>query len=222
MDRFGHARFQMPAADKLFTPVVTVLIALYVLGFALTIMAQEFVGAWLLLDPYLAVRGRVWQLVTYPFFTGSPLQILLDGIVVLVLGSAVEREWRSRSFLGLWFVVTILCALLWVMVCLITGTRALLGGMGSGAFGLVGAFGLLFRGRRFLWFLVAMESQTLAYLLIGIGVVFCIPSPINLVLVLGAPIAYGYVQLIWWLGARQESPATSGSDYRPGGFVDLD
>lgn len=222
MDRLGYARYEMPTPEKIFTPVVTTLIGLSVAGFVLTLLAQDFVASWLALNPYFVIRGRVWQLLTYPFVGNNALFLILDTVVMLVLGSAVEREWRSRALLGLWLVVTILCAVLWILVSLLTGTSSIITGMGAGAFGMVGAFGLLFRERRFLWFLVAVNAQTLALILIAVGIIFCLPTPIALVQILGAPIAYGYVHLLWWLGSRDESVVSKGSDYRPGGFVDID
>lgn len=222
MDRFGHARFQMPSPERLFTPMVTVLLGLSVAGFVLSLLAPAFVQAWFMMDPYLVVRGRVWQVLTYPFFTTNPWVLVLDGILIMVLGGAIEREWRGMSLLGLWLVTTVLCALIWIVTCLLTGSRYPMFGLGAGAFGMVGAFGLVFRERRFLWFLVAMNSQTLAFVLIGIGVIFSLPRPITLISILGAPIAYGYVQLVWHLSSSQESVVTSGGDYHPGGFVDLD
>jgi len=222
MDRFGHARFQMPAGERLFTPMVTVLLGLSVAGFVLHLLAPLLVREWLVMDPYLVVRGRVWQLLTYPFFTPSPWILILDGILMMVLGGAIEREWRGKSLLALWLVTTLPCALIWIMVCWLTGSRYIMSGMGAGAFGMVGAFGLVFRERQFLWFLVPMNSQTLAFILIGVGVLISLPRPITLIPILGAPIAYGYVQLVWRQGSRQESIVSSDSDYRPGGFVDLD
>jgi hypothetical protein len=90
------------------------------------------------------------------------------------------------------------------------------------AFGLMAAFGLVFRERRFLWFLVAMTAQTLAYIMIGVGIIFSLAAPMMLVFVMGAPIAYGYIKLRWWLADREEQGHHEGGDFHPSGFVDID
>ena len=71
-----------------------------------------------------------------------------------------------------------------------------MGGHGC-AYGLIGAFGLVFRKRRFLVLLWGMEAQYLALLLIGIGLVIGIAAPITWIWVGGAGVAYVYIKLLW-------------------------
>ena len=222
MDFVAHMKYELPTPSQLFTPVTTTLLVLCVVGFGLMTYVGEWATAWLVLDPHYMIRGRIWTLLTYPFMESCIWWLVTDCFILLLIGSAVEREWRSRSVVTLWLVVTVICGLLWTLVCLVLGKRYFMGGPAPGCFGLIAAFGLLYQGRRFLWLLVTVEAQTFAWILIGIGCIFCIPVPINLLTVLGGPLAYGYMKLLWWWSAQEQDRAAGGGDYRPSGFVDID
>lgn len=222
MDYAGHLKYELPTPSQLFTPVITTLLVLCLLGFTIATYAREWAAAWLVLDPHHLIRGRVWTLLTYPFVQSCIWWLVFDCFVLLLIGSAVEREWRSRSVVALWLVITIICGVLWTVVCLLLGKRFFMGGAGPGCFAMIAAFGLLYHGRRFLWLLVTVEAQTFAWILIGIGLVLCIPNPMNVIAVLGGPLAYGYMRFLWWLSARDQDRMAGGGGYRPSSFVDID
>jgi membrane associated rhomboid family serine protease len=109
-------------------------------------------------------------------------------------------------------VVGIVCGLLWIGVSFIVPlfTNALLpaGMTASGcAYGIVGAFGVLFYRRRFWFFFWTIEAQQFAWLVVAIGLVIGIAWPPMWVWVAGAGVAYLYLKLTWgardiWAGRR--------------------
>jgi len=221
----GHERTQviLPTPQQLFTPGVTAILIILLAGYLVGALA----GAWALdvlaLSPPKVLHGMLWQLVTYWMVQVSPLALVLQGLIVLTFGSAIERQWRSSSFLVLWLVTCVVCGLIWVMVYLIGGAPYTGWGASSGCFGLIGAFGLLFRGQRLFFFLTTIEARVLALILIGIGVVLSLyPQPIGLVWVLGALVSFVYIKLLWLGRSRTTGPGPSGSSYRPNRFVDVD
>jgi membrane associated rhomboid family serine protease len=192
-----------------------------VAGFLGLALGGEAVGRALALSPLAVLHGKIWQLVTYPFLNGA-IGLICNGMVILFFGSAIEREWRTASFLLLWLVVTVTCGLLWILLNLLMGYSMAGAGAGVGGYGLIAVFGLLFRGQRFFAFFGTIEAQHIAIGLIAIGVILSLRMPITLVWVAGALVAYVYVKVSWSLKAR---PSVRPGLQRSGGkgqFVDID
>ncbi len=214
-------RMVLPSPQKLFTPGVIVLISLIVAGFLGLSLAREAVTIALALSPDGVLHGKIWQLLTYPFLN-DPMSFLGNGMVILFLGSAIEREWRTASLLLLWLTVTVTCGLLWIVLNLLMGYSMAGMGAGVGGYGLIATFGLLFRGQRFFALFGSIEAQHIAIGLIAIGVILSLPQPITLVWVAGALVAYVYVKARWSLQAK---PTVRLGPQRSGGkgqFVDID
>jgi len=206
----------LPSPTKIFTPGVTALLILMVLGYAVLSHAPDFTIKHLALHPQALLSGCVWQLLTYSLVNGGcGLGFAL--VTVLFIGSAIEREWRTRSFLTLWIVVSMVCALVWSLISLVVG-RDLIGvGSAPCLYGLIGAFGLVFRRKRFWMVLWTVEAQVLALILIGIGLVLGIARPIMWIWVAGAGVAYLYIKLRWRVA--QGIPRLT---RKRGSFVDID
>jgi len=226
MNGYERTEVILPTPQQLFTPgVVAILISMFA-GFLLTSFAGQFAMDFLALNPQKVIHGMVWQVVTYWIVEQRPLGLVLNGLLVLTIGSAIERHWRTASFLALWLVTCLVTGLIWVLVCLVGGTSYIGIGAASGCFGLFGALGLLFRGQRFYFFLATIEARVLALILIGIGVVLSVLNPISLIWVLGALVASVYIKLVWKGAEGTRGPkaraAAGARDYRPGRFVDVD
>ena len=97
---------QFYSPTKIFTPVVTTILAL------LSFFAISSQGL---------LSGKVWQLITYPFVNGISICFVFSCLVVLFVGSAVERQWRKKSFLLLWLVTSFVCGLIWLLISLAAG-----------------------------------------------------------------------------------------------------
>ncbi len=221
MGDMQEMRIALPSPQKLLTPGVILLLSLLVVGFLGLALAPQGVGIALALSPYGVLHGKIWQLVTYPFLNG-PCGLICNGMVILFFGSAIEREWRTASFLLLWLVVTVTCGLLWILLNLLMGYSMAGAGAGVGGYGLIATFGLLFRGQRFFAFFGTIQAQHIAIGLIAIGVILSLPMPITLVWVAGALVGYVYVRARWSLQAR---PSVRPGLQRSGGkgqFVDID
>ena len=190
----------LPSPSKLFTPGVTGIIALMIAGFLLLIHARDFTLSHLALSPGACVPGTMWQLISYSLING-PGGLVLNGLIVLFLGSNIEREWRTRSFVLLWLVISVVCGVLWLLANLIFDVNYL--GMSSGAcsYGLIAVYGLIFRRRRFFALLASVEVQHLALILFAIGILLCAVAPMSLIWVAGAAVAFFYVKLRWRVAA---------------------
>jgi membrane associated rhomboid family serine protease len=217
-----ETRFELafPSPRKLFTPAVTCILILLVAGFALLSYASDWVINYFALSAGGILQGRIWQLVTYPFFDTCGWTLVFDGLLVLFIGSAVEREWRTGAFVLLWLVVSVVCGLVWIIVNAILGRNFIGMGSASCAYGLIAVFGLLYRRKRFLALFWAVEAQHIAWALIVIGIVLRIPMPITWIWVTGALVAYLYVKLRWRIS--NAAKAAPSRNYKPQSFVDID
>ena len=220
----GQTQTQMtfPSPTKLFTPGVITILVLLIAGILLSTFAPGFTTGFLALSAQSVLHGRIWQLITYPFVSNSPMNLIFSGLMVLFVGSTIEREWKTASFLLLWLVISAVCGLLWVIVNLVTGNNFI--GMGASActYGLIATMGLLFRGRRFFMFFTTVESRYLVLILIAIGVLMNIATPINLVWISGALVAYGYIKLRWSMASKSSRGVSPVEQRRSNGFVDID
>jgi membrane associated rhomboid family serine protease len=186
----------LPTPAKLLTPGVLTVLVLMIAGYTLLSYAEEFAIGVLALSPSGLMSWRVWQLLTYPFIA-SGWPTIWNGLCILFFGSAVEREWGTKSFFILWLVVTIACGLIWVGISLLFRREFIGVTADAPTYGILGAFGLLFWRKRFLFFFWGMEAQYIAAMLIIIGLLWGIPTPIVWVWVAGAGVAYLYIKLIW-------------------------
>ncbi|HPD46580.1 MAG TPA: rhomboid family intramembrane serine protease [Anaerohalosphaeraceae bacterium] len=214
---------ELPAPSQLFTPGVIGSLVLLIVGYAVMCYAPNFVVANLALSTQGVFSGKVWQLLTYPFMEPFVLNVIFGLWVIIFAGSAVERQWGTRGYLLLWLVVTVVCGLVWLLVSMALEQPWVGGGISVACYGLIGAFGLLYRHARFFMWICTIEGQWLALIMIGIGLVLCIPAPVTVVWVGGALVAYVYVQIRWRLQSgpklRQPRAQKAGGG---GGFVDID
>ncbi|MFH1369787.1 MAG: rhomboid family intramembrane serine protease, partial [Planctomycetota bacterium] len=134
----------IPPPRKLFTPAVTVILILLVAGFALIHYATKFTLDYLALTTTGILQGKIWQLVTYPFFDSCSWTLIFDCLLVLFIGSAVEREWRTGSFVLLWLIASVICGLVWIGVSALVGRNYIGLGAGPCVYGLIAVWGLLY------------------------------------------------------------------------------
>jgi membrane associated rhomboid family serine protease len=220
---YFETRNQMsfPAPSKLFTPAVTIIIVLMITGFVIATYAPTFVGKYLALSSNGVFSGKVWQLITYPFINRRPQEIIFSGLMILFIGSALERQWRTKSFVALWLVITLGCGLLWVIVSMMFGGNLLGMGTAGCGYGFLATYAILNRGRRVFMLFGTIEAQYLVMIFIVIGLIMSITAPLNLIWISGAGIAYLYVK--FRLQNRYRSVDQDSSKNRSaGGFVDID
>jgi membrane associated rhomboid family serine protease len=211
-----------PSPTKIFTSGVIAILILLILGEVVFAVDHDFTLSFLVVSAHNIIKGRVWQLVTYPFISGMMLNLIFNGLMVLFVGSAIEREWRTASFLLLWIVISVVCGLIWVAVNLVTGNNFYGIGASGCTYGLIATMGLLFRDRLFFVFFATIKCQHLVLILIAIGILMNISTPINLIWVLGAPVAYVYVKLRWSMVDKCRRSAPSAEQGSSRGFVDID
>jgi len=215
-----QVQFQTPSPSKLFTPAVTVILVLMVISLLLSAFTGPFITDLFGLSRQGLTRGMVWQLVTYSVVNPDPMQLIFNGLAVLFLGSMIERQWRTMSFVFLWVVVSVICGLAWILLDSLLGSSNIAVGANGCIYGMLGTFGILFRRRRFFMLFATLETKYLICILIAIGILMSISQPVMLIWILGAPIGYGYTKLMWKISSQKAS--TISENTQTSRFADLD
>ncbi len=216
----GRVQMSVPSPKRLFTPAVTAVIVLMVTGFALLSHAPNFTVKWLALSADGVLQGRVWQLLTYTFVS-NPGPLVFNALLVLFVGSSVEREWGTGQFALLWLVVAVTCGAVWMIVDLLVEGSLVGTDASACCFGLIAVFGILFRGRYFLAMFWTIKAQHISWGLIAIGLVLGIQNLITWIWVGGAAVGYAYASFRAIIASSGTAGPVS-SDGRGGGFVDID
>lgn len=213
-------QFQMPSPSKLFTPAVTVILVVMVMSLLVTLFTGRLVTDLFGLSRQGLTRGMIWQLVTYSIVNPNPMQLIFNGLGVLFLGSMIERQWHTMSFVFLWLVVSVVCGLAWILLDASMGANNIAVGANACIYGMLGTFGILFRRRRFFMFFATLETKHLVWILLAIAVLMSLSQPTMLIWILGAPIGYGYTKLIWKISSERAS--TISENTQTSRFADLD
>ncbi len=209
-----------PSPTKIFTPTITTIIVLIIIGFALINHAANFTVNNLALIVGNVFQGKIWTIVTYPFINGSPWNLIFNGFIILFMGSSIEREWGTKSFIFLWLTLSVSCGLIWIVINLVLNQNFIGIGAGPCAYGIIATFGILYRGTRLWFYFFTLEAQYIAMILIGVGAVISIAQPIFFIWVLGALVAYIYVKMRLRPDAPRAISPQDDDDYE--GFVDID
>ncbi|MBE8221691.1 MAG: rhomboid family intramembrane serine protease [Bdellovibrionales bacterium] len=121
-----------------------------------------------------------WQPVTYMFLhSGSLFHILLNMFMLWMLGSELEKKWGSKFFLKYYLICGVGSALIYSLVFFVAQffysslsvfNISVVGASGS-IFGLLAAYGMLFKNRIIFFMLIfPMKAKNLVLLLAGIEI----------------------------------------------------
>ena len=219
-DTERRVEFVVPSPRQFFTPAVTAILIIMVIGFAIVNYAQDFTVKYFALTAGGVFSGKIWQLVTYSFIDSIGLVLLFDGMLLLFIGSALEKELGKAVFVLLWVIVSVVCGLIWVIVSRLMGANYLGLGATSCAYGLVAVFGVIFRRRKFMAFFWTVEARYISIGLIVIGIILNIPQPMNWIWISGALVGYLCVKLR--MCAARAPGVTPEIPKRRQSFVDID
>jgi len=159
------------------TPGVRVVLSLLMAVWLMVVLGQALAGIhldhWLALSGPWFWHGEVWRLVTYVLLPTGFMDLLMNGLAVVLLGRMLERHW-SRGEFWIYCLVTVAGAGL-AKVGLQCSNPQPLTGAGPMAFGLLIGWGFLggreaitvvFLGETTVWKLVLLTG---AVSLLGLG-----------------------------------------------------
>ncbi len=98
----GFPRFRGAVRNLIIFSTVVYVVLLLLSAFAPSSYSERVI-TWSILSPEGILRGHVWQLLTYGFIQGSPLNFLFAMLGIYFLGTAVEERIGSRRFMEMFF-----------------------------------------------------------------------------------------------------------------------
>ena len=154
------------------SPVVGCLLAINVGIFIVILVLDRFYrfeafAQWFALVPALAVRGRVWQLVTYMFLhdPGGLTHILFNMYILFSFGPHVESVMQPRRFLSLYLFSGLMAG---VAHTALAYSHPVLGASGA-ILGVMAAFAFYYPNARvLLLFIIPVRARNLVWVAAGI------------------------------------------------------
>jgi membrane associated rhomboid family serine protease len=190
-------RFQPSSSSLLASTSVRLAIAMVAVSVVVQLVpaAAEF----LLLIPSHALRGWVWQLLSYPFIETNVLSLLIDGVVLVMIGLGVEQSWGSRRVLVLSVGTAAVAGVLTVLLSLLVPSLRNFPFFGAGVMvtALWIAYGLSFGRMQMNFWGIPLTGNGLAYVGVGFVVLNGVFAGWRTVLpeAFGAALIFGYFRL---------------------------
>jgi membrane associated rhomboid family serine protease len=154
--------------------MLLVLTAIYLTAVAGVFTKAYNLYSWLALSGAAFWSGKIWTILTYAVLPATLVDFLFNWLLILFLGSYLERVWTHQQ---LW----IFCGVAALggglaKVILQPFSPVILVGTSPIVFGLLAAWGLLFRHERILfWFMWEMSVRQAAILLTVISFLLMLP-----------------------------------------------
>jgi membrane associated rhomboid family serine protease len=198
------------------TPAVRWTLSIWTIFFLLDLALGFFhivdVGGWLMLTGPAILHGQVWRVATYALLPSNLMDLMMNGISVVVFGGMLERMWLRRDFLLYCLVAAVGAGLVKIALQSISPTPML--GPSPIAFALMAATGRLFAHERMILPpSFEMTMRTAVILLAALSFVFmvCMAGWVNaLIRVSGGICGILYLWLRSDLGQPREArPAVS-------------
>src|SRR3989338_1216419 len=127
--------------------LVGFIIAIFVIQNLVVGFTEQFA-----LTPAKALRGEVWQFVTYMFLHGDEIHIFLNLFVLFIFGITVEKVLGARKYLTLFFLAGIGSSVIFLVITFALSSPAdllinmqipMLGASGA-VFGIMAVYGFLY------------------------------------------------------------------------------
>lgn len=106
------------------------LIICYGIGYLLQMVSNGYAASWLLLDPFLVIRGQIWRLVTWVLIPPENSNIFFVLIMLYLyysLGNLLEQiwgVWKYNVYIFSGILFTILGALVLSIYCALMGAQS--------------------------------------------------------------------------------------------------
>jgi membrane associated rhomboid family serine protease len=198
------------------TPGVRVLLLILIISYIIAV-AGTLSGLYNLYEP-LGLNGpdfragKIWQIGSYVLLPATFFDFLFNWVMVLFLGSCLEKLW-SRRQLWLCCLVSTVCAGLAKVLIEPSSHRSMVG-TGPVVFGLLAAWGYVFKYEKvLLYFIWEMTNRQAAVLMTGVSVLLMLPccGPKNVAIMLVGGL--GTLIFLWGqskvIGARASRPVIS-------------
>lgn len=121
---------------------VFVLERFFAVSFGSALKVSNFTSEWFNLSFDNLKEGKIWTLLSYGFFHGNELHILVNLFIIFMVGRLLEQSIGSKQILAVFLISTFVGGAIWTALN-INSPRASLVGASSGASGMLILFCML-------------------------------------------------------------------------------
>jgi membrane associated rhomboid family serine protease len=96
----SHSQIYLPKLSKINKCLIIISCCLFVLDFIFQKTTPLYLGSLLGLSAEHFLQGHVYSIVTYPFFSRSLIEVILNCLMLWLMGSEFETSWGSKRYLN--------------------------------------------------------------------------------------------------------------------------
>ncbi len=207
-------QIQMPPLSKINKTLIILSAAVFLIGSIAYAWMQIPMGLYLGLSLEGMMSGKIYQLITYPFWQVGVFAIIFQSLVLWWTGSELEYKWGSKFYLAFVASTIVVTAFLFLAISFVFNATGVMQGstmvgMSGLTLGLLFAYAMQFPDRQFSFFMLfPMKAKHFCLLLAAIEVYQILFSPFGNSLwghLLGGLWAVGLLKYMSW---RATSPKT--------------
>lgn len=176
-------QFQVPPLTKINKTLIVLSVAVYVLGSIGYMSFQIPMGLYLGISFSGMMSGKIYQLLTYPFWQIGIFPLVFQSLILWWTGSELEYKWGSRFYLAFVVSTIVVTAFLFLVLSFIFNALGIMQnstmvGMSGLTLGLLFAYAMQFPDRQFSFFMLfPMKAKHFCLLLAAIEVYQVLFSP---------------------------------------------
>lgn len=112
----NQSQIYLPKLTKINKILIIATSVLFILEFALERMYSQNLGGMFGLSAAQFMNGHIYTLFTYPFFSRSLIEVILNCLMIWLMGSEFESNWGTKRYLNFLLAVVLGGGLLFLSV----------------------------------------------------------------------------------------------------------
>jgi membrane associated rhomboid family serine protease len=94
----SQSQIYLPRLSKINKGIIIVSSVLFILEAILQRTSSLYIGGWLGLSAEHFLSGHVYSIITYPFLSGSIIEVILNCLMIWLMGSEFEENWGTKRY----------------------------------------------------------------------------------------------------------------------------
>ncbi len=133
-----HSQIYLPKLTPINKFLIIISCSLFILEFAFLKLFTVHLGGALGLSASHFLQGHLYTLITYPFFSNSLIEVILNSLMLWLMGSEFEMNWGKKRYIHFLLSVVVGGGLLYLLI-----TSLFFQGTGVFSYPLIGLSGIV-------------------------------------------------------------------------------
>lgn len=181
----SQSQIYLPKLTLINKIIISISAAIFIFNFGLTKASDLSLLPFLGLSAERFFSGHIYTIITYPFFSSSIIEVILNSLMLWLMGSEFEENWGAKRYVSFLLVTAIGGALVYLAVCKIFFSASVVYSFPlSGLAGIVGSFclayAIIYPDRLFSFLmLIPVKAKYFCMILVAISLYQGIASPLG-------------------------------------------